>query len=135
MDTASSSRPRRSTGPDSNRLSSRRLLHRTRATTPSPLPKLALSLHAIVFQQLLPRADGAGRIPTLELLLGTYPVRHHIRSQNLQKLYNEITLGKAQGMFSFEDSLATLVKEGKIDPEEARMRSARPDELESLMRK
>jgi twitching motility protein PilT len=97
--------------------------------------QLALSLHAIVFQQLLPRADGVGRIPALELLLGTYPVRHHIRSQNLQKLYNEITLGKAQGMFSFEDSLATLVKEGKVDPEEARMRSARPDELESLMRK
>ncbi len=97
--------------------------------------QLALSLHAIVFQQLLPRADGIGRIPALELLLGTYPVRHHIRSQNLQKLYNEITLGKAQGMFSFEDSLATLVREGKVDPEEARMRSARPDELESLMRK
>ena len=35
--------------------------------------------------------------------------------------------GKAQGMFSCEDSLATLVKEGKGDPEEARMRSARPD--------
>jgi twitching motility protein PilT len=97
--------------------------------------QLALALHAIVFQQLLPRADGAGRIPAVELLLGTYPVRHHIRSQHLQKLYNEITLGKNQGMLSFEDSLATLVKEGKVDPEEARMRSARPDELESLLRK
>ncbi|MEA2693602.1 MAG: twitching motility protein PilT [Acidobacteriota bacterium] len=96
--------------------------------------QLALSLHAIVFQQLLPRADGAGRIPALELLLGTYPVRHHIRTQHLQKLYNEITLGKNQGMFSFEDSLATLVKEGKVNAEEARMRSTRPDELESLMR-
>jgi twitching motility protein PilT len=97
--------------------------------------QLALALHAIVFQQLLPRMDTAGRIPAVELLLGTYPVRHHIRSQHLQKLYNEITLGKGQGMLSFEDSLATLVKEGKVDPDEARMRSARPDELESLMRK
>jgi twitching motility protein PilT len=97
--------------------------------------QLALSLHAIIFQQLLPRADTAGRIPAIELLLGTYPVRHHIRSQHLQKLYNEITLGKGHGMISFEDSLATLVRDGKVDPEEARMRSARPDELESLMRK
>jgi twitching motility protein PilT len=97
--------------------------------------QLALSLHAIVFQQLLPRADGAGRIPAVELLMATYPVRHHIRSQHLQKLYNEITLGKNQGMLSFEDSLSTLVKEGKVAVEEARMRSARPDELESLLRK
>src|SRR5882724_10161751 len=97
--------------------------------------QLALSLHAIVFQQLLPRTDVPGRIPAVELLLATYPVRHHIRSQHLQKLYNEVTLGKNQGMLSFEESLATLVKEGKVDPEEARMRSARPEELESLLRK
>jgi Tfp pilus assembly pilus retraction ATPase PilT len=69
------------------------------------------------------------------MLMATYPVRHHIRSQHLQKLYNEITLGKGQGMISFEESLVTLVKEGKVAPEEARMRSARPDELESLLRK
>ena len=96
--------------------------------------QLALALHAIVFQQLLPRADGAGRVPALELLVATYPVRHHIRSQSLQKLYTEITLGKSHGMISFEDSLAGLVKSGAVSLEEARMRSARPDELESLLR-
>ncbi|HEY8021862.1 MAG TPA: PilT/PilU family type 4a pilus ATPase, partial [Thermoanaerobaculia bacterium] len=68
--------------------------------------QLALALHAIVFQQLLPRADGGGRVPAIELLMATYPVRHHIRSQSLQKLYTEVTLGKAHGMISFEDSLA-----------------------------
>ncbi len=96
--------------------------------------QLALALHAIVFQQLLPRADGGGRVPAIELLMATYPVRHHIRSQTLQKLYNEITLGKSQGMISFEESLAGLVKSGTVDLEEARMRSARPDELDSLLR-
>jgi len=96
--------------------------------------QLALALHAIVFQQLLPRADGGGRVPALELLVGTYPVRHHIRSQSLQKLYTEITLGKSHGMISFEDSLAGLVKSGAVSLEEARMRSARPDELDSLLR-
>ncbi len=96
--------------------------------------QLALCLNAIVFQQLVPRADGSGRVPAIELLLATYPVRHHIRSQALQKLYNEITLGKAQGMISFEDSLATLVRNGAVSLEEARMRTGRPDELESLLR-
>jgi twitching motility protein PilT len=96
--------------------------------------QLALALHAVVFQQLLPRADGGGRVPAIELLLATYPVRHHIRSQSLQKLYTEITLGKSHGMISFEDSLAALVRSGAVSLEEARMRSARPDELDSLLR-
>ena len=60
--------------------------------------QLALALHAIVVQQLVPRADGRGRVPAIELLLANYAVRHHIRSDALQKLYNEITLGKRQGM-------------------------------------
>jgi twitching motility protein PilT len=96
--------------------------------------QLALALHAIVVQQLVPRADGRGRVPAVELLLASYPVRHHIRSDNLQKLYNEISLGKRHGMLSMEQSLATLMREGKIDPEEARVRASHPDELEALLR-
>jgi twitching motility protein PilT len=96
--------------------------------------QLALSLHAILVQQLIPRADGHARVPAVELLLATYPVRHHIRSDNLQKLYNEITLGKRHGMISLESSLSDLVVQGAITAEEARVRASHPDELEMLMR-
>jgi|GEM_PF-253070 len=96
--------------------------------------QLALSLHAIVAQQLVPRADGRGRIPAIELMLATFAVRHHIRSDKLEKLYNEITLGKRQGMTSFEESLAQLVREGKIDLEEARVRASHPEELDTRLR-
>jgi twitching motility protein PilT len=96
--------------------------------------QLALALHAIVVQQLVPRADGRGRVPAVELLLATYPVRHHIRSDNLQKLYNEISLGKRHGMISMEQSLAQLVREGKIGLEEAQVRASHPEELEALLR-
>jgi twitching motility protein PilT len=96
--------------------------------------QLALSLHAIVVQQLVPRADGRGRVPAVELLLATYPVRHHIRSDNLQKLYNEITLGKRSGMMSMEESLSQLALQGIIDPEEAQVRASHPDELASHLR-
>ena len=61
-------------------------------------------------------------------------MRNHIRSDKLQKLDTEITLGKRQGMISFEDSLAALVRQGLITLEDARNRAARPDELESLLR-
>jgi twitching motility protein PilT len=96
--------------------------------------QLALALHAIVVQQLVPRADGRGRVPAVELLLANYPIRHHIRSDALQKLYNEIALGKRQGMMSLEESLAQLVQKGAIDVEEGRMRASHPDSFDALVR-
>lgn len=95
--------------------------------------QLALALHAIVCQQLVPRRDGRGRIPALEILLATPAVRHLVRQQQVQKLQHEITLGKRLGMVSLEASLARLVREGRIDLEEARLRVARPEELASLL--
>ncbi len=96
--------------------------------------QLALSLNAIVVQQLIPRSDNTGRSVAVEVLLANYAVRNHIRTDKLQNLATEITLGKRQGMISLEDSLARLVQEGVITHEDARVRSARPDELDSLLR-
>jgi len=96
--------------------------------------QLALSLHAVVCQQLVPRTDGRGRVPAVEILHATYPVRQHIRAQALQKLHNEITLGQRHGMISLESSLADLVRRGIVDRDEAMVRANRPEELTSLLR-
>ncbi len=96
--------------------------------------QLALSLNAIIVQHLIPRSDGKGRAVAVEVLLANYAVRNHIRTEKLQNLPTEITLGKRAGMISLEDSLTTLVREGLITAEDARVRSSRPDELDSLMR-
>jgi twitching motility protein PilT len=95
--------------------------------------QLALSLSAIVCQQLVPTADGRGRVPALEVLRATYAVRNHIRRGNIDRLYNELLTGRSTGMFSMEDSLAALVKQGTITADEARVRSSRPDELERML--
>ena len=96
--------------------------------------QLALSLNAIVVQHLIPRSDNKGRAVAVEVLLANHAVRNHIRNEKLQNLATEITLGKRQGMISLEDSLAALVRDGAITAEDARVRSSRPDELESLLR-
>ena len=70
----------------------------------------------------------------VEVLLANHAVRNHIRNEKLQQLATEITLGKRQGMIALEDSLARLVQEGAITLEDARVRSSRPEELESLLR-
>jgi twitching motility protein PilT len=97
--------------------------------------QLALSLNAIVCQQLIPRSDGKGRAVAVEVLLANTAVRNHIRQDKLQNLITEITLGKRQGMISLEDSLARLVQQRQITAEDARQRTSRPDELESLLKR
>ena len=96
--------------------------------------QLAISLNAIVVQHLLPRSDNEGRAVAVEVLLNNNAVRNHIRNDKLQNLPTEITLGRRQGMVALEDSLAQLVRDGLITADEARVRSARPDELESMLR-
>ncbi|MEO8033749.1 MAG: PilT/PilU family type 4a pilus ATPase [Acidobacteriota bacterium] len=96
--------------------------------------QLALSLNAIVVQHLIPRSDGAGRAVAVEVLLANYAVRNHIRQDKLQNLSTEITLGIRHGMISLEDSLSRLVQQGLITVEDARVRTTRVDELESLLR-
>jgi twitching motility protein PilT len=96
--------------------------------------QLALSLNAIVIQQLIPRADNTGRAVAVEVLLANQPVRNHIRGNKLQQFATEITMGKRQGMISFEDSLVALLRQGLITLDDARNRASRLDELESLLR-
>ena len=72
-------------------------------------------------------------VPAVEILVANYAVRQHVRSGKLQNLYNEITMGKRDGMITLEASLARLVKAGTIEPQEARLRSSHPEELESLL--
>ena len=96
--------------------------------------QLALALNAVIVQNLIPRSGGQGRAVAVEVMLANQAVRNHIRTAKIQNLASEITLGKRAGMISLEESLAGLVRQGFITIEDARARSSRPDELESLMR-
>jgi twitching motility protein PilT len=95
--------------------------------------QLALSLHAIVCQQLVPRADGAGRVAAVELLVATNAIRNHIRHGRIERLYNEVQVGRTRGMQSIELALAGLAGRGLITEDEARRRAVRPDELERML--
>ena len=92
--------------------------------------QLALGLEAVICQQLVPTMNRGVRAPALEILLGTYAVRNLIRKQQTHLLYNEMMSGKARGMLQMEESLADLVKQGRIEADEARCRANRPDELD-----
>lgn len=94
--------------------------------------QLSFCLTAVVSQQLVRTAEGL--YPAVELMLANDPVRIHIRNGKLQNLYNEMVLGRRAGMVTMEQSLARLVRDGKLPRAEAMRRSAHPAEVESLLR-
>ncbi|HMF00074.1 MAG TPA: PilT/PilU family type 4a pilus ATPase [Terriglobia bacterium] len=94
--------------------------------------ELSMSLAAVMTQILLPRTGG-GRIPAAELLMIGYGARQHIRKNALQHLHQEITITRPNGSFTFEESLATLVRQKVLSAEEARGRTVHPEELDHLL--
>jgi twitching motility protein PilT len=100
---------------------------------PTIRQELSMALAAILTQTLLPKRGG-GRVPAAELLMIGYAARQHIRKNALQHLHQEVALTRKNGSFSFEDSLARLVREGLIEAEEARARAAHPEEMEALLK-
>ena len=95
--------------------------------------ELSMALAAILTQTLLPR-KGGGRVAAAELLFVSYGTRQHIRKNALQHLHQEIVLTKKLGSITLEESLAKLVREGLVEPEEARARAAHPEDFENHVR-
>lgn len=94
--------------------------------------QLAATLVAVSSQRLLPAISG-GRVPAVELMLGTDAVKNNIREGKTHLLDNIIRTSGELGMVALEVSLATFVREGKITREVAQNFSLRPDELARLL--
>ena len=93
--------------------------------------ELAMAVAAVMTQTLLPRIGG-GIVPAAELLMVSYGARQHIRRNALQHLHQEITITRRNGSFTFEESLARLVKDGLVDWRDAHARAVHVDEFEQL---
>jgi twitching motility protein PilT len=95
--------------------------------------QLSVSLQGIVTQQLLPKADGHGRVVGTEVLVPTPAVRNLIREGKTHQIYSALQTGGQFGMQTMDASLAQLVREHRITRELAEARSATPEELRRLM--
>ena len=94
--------------------------------------QLASSLQGIVTQQLLPTADGKGRVLAIEILVATPAVRNLIREGKTHMIYSSMQAGAKFGMQTMDQSLADLVKSGKITYELALERCHNAEDLAKL---
>lgn len=90
--------------------------------------QLSNVLEAIISQRLIPSLKG-GRFPVTEVLLATPAVRNVIREGKTHLLDNIIQTSTGVGMHTLENSLAILVKEGKISLETALSYSLKSEDL------
>jgi twitching motility protein PilT len=95
--------------------------------------QLSVALQGIVTQQLLPTADGSGRVAACEVLVPTPAVRNLIREGKTHQIYSAIQTGAQVGMQTMDTALAQLVRSGAISPKLAEQRSTTPEELRRLL--
>jgi twitching motility protein PilT len=93
--------------------------------------QLAAILKAVISQRLVPRADGKGRVPALEVLISTARVRECIGDKDRTKeLSDAIAKGfTTYGMQTFDQSLMQLVKQELVTYEEALKHVSNPDDF------
>src|SRR6185295_2109108 len=90
---------------------------------------VAESLRAVVSQRLVPRADGNGRVPALEVLVATKAVGNLIRENKTFQIRSVLQTGASQGMCLLDSSLSDLVKSRTITREEALRHAEEPQRI------
>jgi twitching motility protein PilT len=95
--------------------------------------QLSLAMAAVVAQQLVPGVDGVNRWPAVEIMIATDAVRALIRKGDDHQLRSQISVGRTDGMTTMEQSLAELVRAGRITRETAYAHGYRTDDLQRYL--
>jgi len=80
---------------------------------------LGESLVGVVAQQLLPKADGTGRVAAHEIMLGGLALTSMIRESKTQQIGSYIQAGQSEGMITMDMSLERLVTAGTVSGQDA----------------
>ncbi|HLV02518.1 MAG TPA: PilT/PilU family type 4a pilus ATPase, partial [Acidobacteriota bacterium] len=98
--------------------------------------QLSLVLEGIICQELLPTADGSGRIVATEVLIPTPAIRNLIRENKIHQIYSMMQAGQQKyGMHTMNQSLANLYLNRKITYEDCLAQSSNVDELEEILQR
>jgi twitching motility protein PilT len=95
--------------------------------------QLATSLQGVVTQQLVPLVGGQGRTVAAEVMVATPAVRNLIREGKAHQIYSAMQAGARFGMRSMDQSLAELVRSGRVSFDVAVDRASNPEDLRRLL--
>jgi len=97
--------------------------------------QLSFTLQAVFCQQLVPRADGQGRVMAAEVMIANQAVRSLIREDKAHQLTSIIQTGGRLGMKTMNQALFDLYRQHQITYDEALSRTMDPDDLKRIFQK
>lgn len=95
--------------------------------------QLANVLEAVISQQLIPTADGHGRVAAFEVMHSTHAVENLIREGKSHQLVSIIQTNRRMGMITMDEAITQLYYEGKISREMAVQFAQDPEGMESKL--
>ena len=97
--------------------------------------QLSVTLEAVICQALVPRRDGVGRVPAVEIMLGIPAVGNLIRESKTYQLTNVIQTNATLGMQTRDQALRSLYDKGLITFESALAYASNQEDLKKMARK
>ena len=98
--------------------------------------QLSFVLEGVLCQQLLPRADGRGRVLALEIMIPTPAIRNLIREDKVHQIYSAMQAGQEKhGMQTMNQSLLNHYLRRNITLEMAMGSSIMPEELQQMIQR
>jgi twitching motility protein PilT len=97
--------------------------------------QLASSLLGVVSQRLLPRANGKGRVPVVEVMVGTIAIRNLIREQRMHQAVGVMEGSLAEGNITIDRALKGLLHRGEITYESAERIARNPKAIEDFSKR
>ncbi len=91
--------------------------------------QLADCLCSVISQRLLKKKDEFGMIPAVEVLVATSLIKSLIEDNDFSSISEQMEKGDYYGMQTFNQSLEKLVREDKVDIEEAKRAATNPEDL------
>ena len=95
---------------------------------------LSLNLRAIIAQQLVPTADGNGRVAAIEILLNTPIIGELIKKGDIGGIKEAMAKAKDMGMQTFDQALFELYKQQRINYADALHHADSPNDLRLMIK-
>lgn len=95
--------------------------------------QLAMTLQAVISQQLLIRSDGHGRVAAIEVMISNPAIRNMIRESKAHQINNIIKTNASSGMKTMDDALVELYRQGHVNKEDVMERSIDADYVKKML--
>jgi twitching motility protein PilT len=96
--------------------------------------QLSFVLEGVLCQNLLPRANGSGRVMALEVMIPNAAIRNLIREDKVHQIYSAMQVGQERfEMETMNQSLHELCRKRMVSQEDALGRSPDPAELRKML--